>query len=329
MTNPKCKICGSKNTILHYNNYPGYVDEYSYNIFHCNSCNTNFVEPDELLQDIYEKIYSVDQVEGYEQYAEIARQIKYESSPLKFLSCVFSTYFSVYDFLKNKSSLKILEVGCGHGYLTYALNNSGFDATGLDVSSKAIESAKSNFGDKFICADLTSYVLSSNEKYDLVIATEVIEHVNEPVQFIENCLNLLKPGGKILITTPSKDFFVQKAIWFTDLPPVHLFWLSKNSFDAIADKLKLKLEFSSFRNYYPKKENRLVRYLRYRNEYIQKPVLNSKFLPLEGRKMIESSSRKLVKKFLFDFSAVRFICNFIYNYTLEKDMTLGVIISKK
>lgn len=328
MITPVCNICGNQNTKLHYRNYPGYVEGTSYGIFSCTNCSTNFVKQDQLLSNIYDKIYSLDQVEGYEQYSEILKHIRNESYPLKYLSKISSAYYAVYDYVKSKANLRILEVGCGYGYLSYALNHSGFDATGLDISVEAITSAKENFGNKFVCDDFERYALECNEKYDLIIATEVIEHLAEPIGFVKNCLKVLTEDGKILLTTPSKDFFSYAAIWFTDLPPVHLFWFSQKSFKTIAKLLNVSVSFTSFRKFYPAKENRLIRYLRYRSEFIQKPVLNAEFKPLEGRKMIESRSRKLVKWFLFDFAPVRIICNFIYNHTLEKDMTLGVIISK-
>ena len=50
-----------------------------------------------------------------------------------------------------------------------------------------------------------------------------IEHVPNPNEFIANCKRLLKPDGKILITTPSKDYNRKNSIWQNELPPFMYF----------------------------------------------------------------------------------------------------------
>lgn len=217
----------------------------------------------------------------------------------------------------------------GYGYLTYALSKNGFDVTGIDISENAIKSAKENFGNLF-SNECMKELASRNLRYDLIISTEVIEHVDEPNEFLGECVSLLMPNGKILLTTPNKDFCKSDAIWFTDLPPIHKFWFGKKSFAVLAYKHNLEYQIRTFSGYFPKNDNRLVRYLRFQNEVIQEPVVDINFKSFPGRKKIEEKGlRGLIKYLLLRFPVSRFLSNLVYNLTIEKDVTLAVLFWKK
>jgi SAM-dependent methyltransferase len=78
---------------------------------------------------------------------------------------------------------------------------------------------------------------------------EVIEHLEEPVAVMENALRLLSPGGSIVLTTPNRSFFGYDEPWSTDLPPVHLWWFSEDSINAIAERVSCSVEFVDFTGY--------------------------------------------------------------------------------
>ena len=98
-----------------------------------------------------------------------------------------------------------------------------------------------------------------NYKADLIIATELVEHLDDPINFIKNCLNLLNNDGVILFTTP--NYYIKNRIWGTDLPPIHRFWFSKKSFEVIARNFNLYHKFMSLPEYNPKNENLLINLL--------------------------------------------------------------------
>lgn len=326
----KCKLCGSTNISIKYEKYPGYVEKTFYTVYSCKDCGTNFIIDDETDKSIYEKIYSSSlEIEGYEKYFNQSERIKSSDNPLKYLAQQSSIYYSVYNYIKYQPKCSVLEVGCGYGYLTYALAKEGFSVTGIDISEHAIKSAKENFGDHFSTESMNE-LSSRNIKFDLIISTEVIEHVDEPSEFFGLCVSLLKPDGKILLTTPNKDFCKPDAIWFTDLPPIHKFWFGKKSFAVLADKHNMNLKAISFSGYFPKNDNRLVRNLRFQNEVIQEHVVDVNFKPFPGRKKIEEKGlRGFIKYLLLRFPVSRFLSNLIYNLTIEKDVTLAVLFWKK
>ncbi len=156
------------------------------------------------------------------------------------------------DFVLNKPSYrkaKILEVGCGLGYLTHALKTAGHDIRGLDISSSAVEAAKQTYGPYYVCADVNVFPATTDERFDIIVMTEVVEHLEEPLAVLSSLRALLKPGGVALVSTPSKDFLPQSAVWRTDNPPVHLAWYSKTSLREMARRTQFRISFADFRGY--------------------------------------------------------------------------------
>jgi SAM-dependent methyltransferase len=250
----ECLLCGAKASLKH-NEYPGYQKPHTYKIYHCPVCNTAFSLPVEDSSLIYENIYkNGDRVPGYSRYWRYARIIKIVSNPLDYLAESHEDYWSVREalamYVNDKSTARILEIGSGLGYLTYSLIVAGYNVTGMDVSRTAVSKAINNFGDHYICADLFEYSRLAPDSFDIVILTEVIEHVSNPLEFIKSIVRLLKPGGRTVITTPNKSFYPREVIWASDLPPVHCWWLSEDSMAYIAGKLDVNISFINFRNYY-------------------------------------------------------------------------------
>lgn len=116
----------------------------------------------------------------------------------------------------------------------------------------AVQQAKKIFGDYNLCADLFEFAKIHAESFDVVILTEVIEHVDRPLDFIESIKQLLIPGGHTIITTPNKSFFPSDVVWATELPPVHCRWFSEESMKFAAKEKNLEIDFINFRRFYQK-----------------------------------------------------------------------------
>ncbi|MGQ9644558.1 MAG: class I SAM-dependent methyltransferase, partial [Ignavibacterium sp.] len=102
-------------------------------------------------------------------------------------------------------SIRIADVGCGSAAILHYLKEKfGYcDVTGFDLNASNIEFARNFRGVKIENKDI--YDLVGNEKFDLIITTENIEHVSKPVDYIDQIKTLLKPGGYLLLTTPHND----------------------------------------------------------------------------------------------------------------------------
>lgn len=101
--------------------------------------------------------------------------------------------------------LKVVDVGCGGGLLTEPFAQKGAQVTGIDASEMSIEVAKVHAEKMGLTIDyqhcLASELVAQEHKYDVVLNTEVIEHVPDQKQLIKECCQLLKPGGLLVLAT--------------------------------------------------------------------------------------------------------------------------------
>lgn len=227
----------------------GYQKGRQFQIYRCKNCNTSFSNPHEADEKIYDYIYTQAAITpGYNRYAVYASEIKCQSDPLHYLSLKEGAYYAIKTILEeqNDKSLSILEVGSGLGYLTFAIHQKGFNITGLDISTDAVANSIERFGDFYVAKDVYQYASGNRNRYDMVILTEVIEHVHNPGDFCDHLISLLNKDGKLIITTPNKSAFPATDIWETELPPVHLSWFSEKSFKVLAKEMNLTVKFFDF-----------------------------------------------------------------------------------
>lgn len=248
-----CPICAEPAPLLRAG-YAGYLAPTTYDIHECDKCDLQFASPFKSDGAVYEAIYrQPEKLSGYDRYFSFKSGAQTAADPLAFLSDAESMYWFVAHQLAERNadrSRKILEVGCGLGYLTHALRKAGHNVRGLDISSNAVTEAKAAFGDNYICADVNDFAAApGGERFDFIVMTEVIEHLDDPITVLRALRALLKPGGVALVSTPSKDFLPQTAVWRTDNPPVHLAWYSKTSLREIARRADFRIKFADFREY--------------------------------------------------------------------------------
>jgi 2-polyprenyl-6-hydroxyphenyl methylase / 3-demethylubiquinone-9 3-methyltransferase len=107
--------------------------------------------------------------------------------------------------IRSLKGLTILDVGCGGGILSEPLARLGAKVTGIEPAEESIEIAKAHAKDGGLKIDYRSTtaedVLAGGESFDVVIASEVIEHVSDPAAFVRTLSGLAKPGGLVLFST--------------------------------------------------------------------------------------------------------------------------------
>ena len=274
MNQSLCTICKSRSTVI-YKNYPGYRGMSYYDIYYCDKCNLCFVlTEEEEIQNIYKAIYkSPERVPGFSRYYYYLDNIVSQADPLLWLANQEDPYHILMSFIDKyvKKEDKILEIGCGLGYTTYALRAMGYNAIGIDHSDEAINRATIKFGDGYSVANLKSF-MESGTKFDKIILTEVLEHISEPVGLLNECRDVLSETGHVLVTTPNKEWFSQSTPWAVEAPPVHLFWFSKTSLKNLANRLNAKIEFIEKNIYHDSKK--LVKRSDLAGFYVKKPVLD-------------------------------------------------------
>lgn len=109
--------------------------------------------------------------------------------------------------LKKSDNQTILDLGCGNGALVNYLVKNGFNAYGTDASETGIHISSKLLPDHFALQDLSKDELPEkfdHLKFNVIISTEVIEHLYDPRSFIQFCKKILvkNGGGEIIISTP-------------------------------------------------------------------------------------------------------------------------------
>lgn len=110
---------------------------------------------------------------------------------------------------------RICDLGCGNGYLAGRLAALGYEVTGVDASESGIEIARESFSKPRFLRSVIDSFLSENtglNDFDLVISSDVIEHLYRPPDLLEAATSLLKERGHILIGTPYHGYLKNLAL---------------------------------------------------------------------------------------------------------------------
>ena len=109
----------------------------------------------------------------------------------------------------------ICDLGCGNGYIASRLAELGYDVTGVDASKTGLAIARkispnAQFVEALIDAKLGASAGLKN--FDLVISSDVIEHLYRPADLVEASISILKPTGQLLIGTPYHGYLKNLAL---------------------------------------------------------------------------------------------------------------------
>ena len=102
--------------------------------------------------------------------------------------------------------LSILEVGCSGGPLIRLLQREGFaKIAGIDINECSVQLCRS-FGDAAVKVADGCSTGFSDEQFDIVIASDVLEHIEDPIQGLREWLRILRPKGMVLVFVPAFQF---------------------------------------------------------------------------------------------------------------------------
>jgi 2-polyprenyl-3-methyl-5-hydroxy-6-metoxy-1,4-benzoquinol methylase len=189
MTDVVCILCGAGGPFRPRGAKDGYGIE------ECHGCGLVQLVPTptpETLRALYEEeSYFGGEGSGYSQY---------ESQEAEYLATFREDVRRIAEFTPTG---RILEVGCGYGYFLKAALDAGYDAYGVDLSPAAVKFAEERYPGRVFRGFVEEIPEIQAEKYDVIFASHLIEHVTDPAAFLDTAGRLLKPGGLVVMVTPN------------------------------------------------------------------------------------------------------------------------------
>lgn len=137
----------------------------------------------------------------------------------------------------------VLDVGCGAGFFLDACRRAGFAVKGVEPSRQAACHAREELGLPVIEAFLDADLAAALDPVDVIAASEVLEHLPDPVGMLRLFHRLLRPGGLLLLSLPNDENPLQAAArqqlglppWWI-APPHHLNYFTVASITALLER---------------------------------------------------------------------------------------------
>jgi SAM-dependent methyltransferase len=133
-----------------------------------------------------------------------------------------------------------LEVGCGAGHFIERAASLVSGVVGIDINGEAISAARSR-GLQAYREDLADWVVQHSEEASVCCSFQVLEHVARPREFIELCIQAVRPGGRIIFGTPNARGYLRHQYTLLDLPPHHMSRWDIHTFRSLERIFPLRL----------------------------------------------------------------------------------------
>ena len=234
--NRKCFICGNEGyRIISVSHRNTFVD-----IKYCAACGLFYTNP------LIELNFS-DNQEYYSDISNNKRRQKLQEWKVKEPSVAVASkevarrkVEFLLNFLDehNPQNIDILDVGCNQGFFLYICKSMGLDTFGVELSVNLVKKAREYLGLNVHCGYLEKTDFK-NQKFDIVHISHVLEHVANPVPFIERSVDLVKQGGLLYIAVPNEaalTYVILRKLGFsisTINVPFHLYGYTKKALKKI------------------------------------------------------------------------------------------------
>ena len=131
----------------------------------------------------------------------------------------------------------LLDVGCGNGVFMKEAQRLGYKVVGIDFDRENIKIAREHFGLNDVFPLTLEELITSyqDKKFDVITFFEVLEHMDNPGNFINSIKTGLKPGGHIALSVPNRERFLD-PLGDGDYPPNHLTRWNASSISSFLEK---------------------------------------------------------------------------------------------
>jgi len=249
----KCPLCNSYGTLSYQGRDFLFNKPETYQYMQCNRCAAVFQEPMPTHDEIV-RYYPYD----YNVYANIPPFKHHSNTKLGVLSYkynythldvpgLFRLISPVISFLRYRDAIKFipngkgLDIGCGNGKFIRDMNSLGWQFEGVEFNPIAVDICR-KAGLKVFHGALHTAAFKDNS-FDLISARHVIEHIPDPVNFMNEITRILKSGGRLVIKTPNSLALGRRRFsiyWFANDVPRHLVLLCPANLNMLAKRFGLR-----------------------------------------------------------------------------------------
>lgn len=229
----KCEICGTDNKVhLHTQKFvlPELDKPFEYDVVACNKCGFIFAD-------------NIPSQEEYDRYYKSSNKYEYNSKiPSGLVNIYNEMFLAVEDFFSeklitiDKDSFKILDIGCSIGYFLNLFKEHGYKSLeGIEPAPGCGLIAKELYGIEVFPGILSEF--TSNDKFDFVIMSGVLEHISELNKIIPEAVSLLKEDGIFMTVVPDAgNFSSTPNVPFDEFSVEHINYFTNKSISNLMKK---------------------------------------------------------------------------------------------
>ena len=225
-----CPICESHDHTL-------FAQKETLIVVTCQGCGFIFLaplpQPDDSVA-LYDDAYS-GTTEGY--FAKVEKKMRRSRGRARRLRR-----------LTNGTAPRLLDVGASGGFMVQAAREVGFDAQGLELDPKSVAFARARYpGNDFFHGTIENYLETyphAASAFDVIYCAEVIEHVPDVNNFVAAIAQVMKPDGRLYLTTPDIGHWRRPkniAQWDAFDPPAHCLYFDRASLRRLLAKHGLQI----------------------------------------------------------------------------------------
>jgi len=144
-------------------------------------------------------------------------------------------------FRSLQANESVLEIGCGKGtFVQRVKSDLGLSAEGIELNEAAADQCR-NKGIPVTVMDIREVASLRAGEFDVVCAFQVLEHIPDPHDFLEAAIQLVRPGGRLLLCVPNNESFLRHQWNLLDMPPHHMTQWTAESFKSLERIFPVKL----------------------------------------------------------------------------------------
>jgi len=219
---PSCPFCGSERRAFPFHLHGPYT------VACCAECGLHYLYPrliESAMQEAYrESSYYEGGAYGYADTSYTAQEFALRAT----FKCLLSNLAK-----RGLTGGDLLEIGCGYGYLLDEARLFFERRVGTDFSPGGAQIARATGAEVFVGG---IEQVPSEAKFDCVIGTQLIEHVYEPLSFVERLVGHTKPGGHIILATPDIGGILRKLMggrWPSFKVPEHVLYFDYGTLSSL------------------------------------------------------------------------------------------------